>query len=219
MPSARRLITLGGAAFVGLAATALFAAPASAHTVDINGTSDCASDGTYTIHWTIDNKYRQVDVTLTKVDPKDSGLEGKTIKGGKSLDVDQTGIPGDTKGDVTLSFTAVWKDGWQDKSNPHSGTVTLKGKCKPECPPSVGAKGGKGGQPPSCPPSESASPSPSGGTGGGEGSPTPSKSNTSPSLPVTGAQTGLYAGGAMVLLGAGAGLFLVARRRRIKFEA
>jgi LPXTG-motif cell wall-anchored protein len=51
------------------------------------------------------------------------------------------------------------------------------------------------------------------------GSPTPSKSNTSPSLPVTGAQTGLYAGGAMVLLGAGAGLFFVARRRRVKFEA
>jgi LPXTG-motif cell wall-anchored protein len=219
MPSARRLLTLGGAAFVGLAATALFAAPASAHAVDISGKSDCASDGTYTIHWTIDNKYRQVDVTLTKVDPKDSGLEGKTIKGGKSLDVDQTGIPGDTKGAVTLSFTAVWKDGWQDNGNPHTGTVTLGGKCKPECPP--GGKDDKGGPKPgkSCAPSESPSPSPSGGTGGGEGSPTPSKSNTSPSLPVTGAQTGLYAGGAMVLLGAGAGLFFIARRRRIKFEA
>jgi LPXTG-motif cell wall-anchored protein len=219
MPSARRLLTLGGAAFVGLAATALFAAPASAHVVDVSGKSDCGSDGTYTIHWTIDNKYRQVDVTLTKVDPKDSGLEGKTIKGGDSLKVDQTGIPGDTKGDVTLSFTAVWKDGWQDNGNPHTGTVTLGGKCKPECPPSVDTKGGHPKPPPSCPPSESPSPSPSGGTGGGGGSPTPSKSNTSPSLPVTGAQTGLYAGGAMVLLGAGAGLFFIARRRRIKFEA
>jgi LPXTG-motif cell wall-anchored protein len=219
MPSARRLFTLGGAAFVGLAATALFAAPASAHVVDVSGTSECGSDGTYTIHWTIDNKYRNQDVTLTKVQPKESGLEGKTIKGGDSLSVDQ-GLPGDFKGEVTLSFTAVWKDGWKDTGNPHTGSVTLKGKCKPECPP-VETKGddGKRKPPPSCPPSESPSPSPSGGTGGGEGSPTPSKSNTSPSLPVTGAQTGLYAGGAMVLLGAGAGLFFMARRRRVKFEA
>src|SRR3954454_5510018 len=34
LPSARRLLTIGGATFVGLAATALFAAPASAHTAD-----------------------------------------------------------------------------------------------------------------------------------------------------------------------------------------
>jgi LPXTG-motif cell wall-anchored protein len=217
MPSARRLLTLGGVAFVGLAATALFAAPASAHIAAVSGDSKCASDGTYTIHWTIDNKYRQVDVKLTDVKPAGTKLEGVTIKGGAVLEFDQTGIPGDTKGDVTLSFTAVWKDGWNDTGNPHSGTVTLKGKCKPECPPSVDTKGGHPKPPPSCPPSES--PSPSGGTGGGEGSPTPSKSNTSPSLPVTGAQTGLYAGGAMVLLGAGAGLFFVARRRRVKFEA
>jgi LPXTG-motif cell wall-anchored protein len=201
MPSARRLLTLGGVAFVGLAATALFAAPASAHIAAVSGDSKCASDGTYTIHWTIDNKYRQVDVKLTDVKPAGTKLEGVTIKGGAVLEFDQTGIPGDTKGDVTLSFTAVWKDGWHDTGNPHSGTVTLKGKCKPS------------------EESPSPSPSPSGGTGGGEGSPTPSKSNTSPSLPVTGAQTGLYAGGAMVLLGAGAGLFFVARRRRVKFEA
>jgi LPXTG-motif cell wall-anchored protein len=36
---------------------------------------------------------------------------------------------------------------------------------------------------------------------------------------VTGSQTGMYAGGAVVLLGAGAGLFIVARRRRVTFEA
>jgi LPXTG-motif cell wall-anchored protein len=219
MPSARRLLTLGGAAFVGLAATALFAAPASAHAVVISGESDCGSDGTHTVHWKIDNTYRPVEVALTEVKPAGTGLDGKTIQGNNSLQIDQTGIKGKPGDTVKLTFTAVWKDGWKDKENPHSGTVTLEGKCKPECPPSVEPKGGKPKPPPSCPPSESASPSPSGGSGGGEGSPTPSKSNTSPSLPVTGAQTGLYAGGAMVLLGAGAGLFFVARRRRIKFEA
>jgi LPXTG-motif cell wall-anchored protein len=217
MPSARRLLTIGGAAFVGLAATALFAAPASAHSAEISGTSECASDGTYTIHWTINNKYRQVDVTLTDVKPAVPSLEGTTIKGGKSLKVDQPGVKGEAGDEVTLSFVAVWKDGWDKDHNPHLGTVKLKGDCKPECP-GTGPKGGHPKPPASCPPS--ASPSASGGTGGGgESSPSPSTSATTPALPVTGAQTGLYAGGAMVLLGAGAGLFFVARRRRVKFEA
>ncbi len=192
MPSARRLITLGGAAFVGLAAAALLATPASAHAVEITGKSEC-TNGTYTIHWEISNELRSWDVTLTDVKPASTGLEGKKIKGGATLKFDQTGVPGDST-EATLSFTAKWVDDWKDPGNPHSGTVKLKGTCKP-------------------------SPSPSGGGGGGGGSPMPSSSSTAPALPVTGAQTGLYAGGAMVLLGAGTGLFFVARRRRIKFEA
>jgi LPXTG-motif cell wall-anchored protein len=198
MPSARRLITLGGAAFVGLAATALLATPASAHAAEITGKSECIN-GTYTIHWEISNNQLRSgswDVTLTDVKPASTGLEGKKIKGGATLKFDQTGIPGDST-KATLSFTAKWVDNWPDPNNPHSGTVRLQGTCKP-----------------------SPSPSPSsGGGGGGGGSPTPSSSSTAPALPVTGAQTGLYAGSAMVLLGAGAGLFFVARRRRIKFEA
>lgn len=50
---------------------------------------------------------------------------------------------------------------------------------------------------------------PPGGGGGGE----------EPPLPVTGANTGLIAGGAGVLLALGAGLFLVARRRRVRFSS
>jgi hypothetical protein len=38
-------------------------------------------------------------------------------------------------------------------------------------------------------------------------------------LPVTGVKTGAIAGGALALLAAGAGLYLVARRRRIRFTA
>src|SRR5436305_913174 len=45
MPSTRRLITLGGAAFVGLAATAILAAPASAHEAVVSGSAVCANDG------------------------------------------------------------------------------------------------------------------------------------------------------------------------------
>jgi LPXTG-motif cell wall-anchored protein len=36
---------------------------------------------------------------------------------------------------------------------------------------------------------------------------------------VTGSNTGIMAGSAIVLVGAGAGLFMVARRRRVKFTA
>ena len=51
-------------------------------------------------------------------------------------------------------------------------------------------------------------------------SPTPSATPSSaPPLPVTGAKTGAYAGAALALLASGAGLFLVARRRRTNFEA
>jgi hypothetical protein len=40
-----------------------------------------------------------------------------------------------------------------------------------------------------------------------------------PGLPLTGANTGLIAGTALLLVGSGAGLFLAARRRRIRFAA
>lgn len=218
MPSARRLLTLGGAAFVGLAATALFAAPASAHTAGVTIDQKCDRDtGKIEVTFTVSNDYptdaRLSDVvsspTLTKI------VNGATVdkrRGNKDGTLSETVQvePGTT---VRLGVTANWPDGVDYTTEVKS--LHTNDQCTPECPPSVQTKGGEGGQP-SCP---SASPTPNGGSGGGVGSPTPSKSNTSPSLPVTGAQTGLYAGGAMVLLGAGAGLFFVARRRRVKFEA
>jgi hypothetical protein len=70
---------------------------------------------------------------------------------------------------------------------------------------------------PSAPPSESTpTPTPSASTS--SPSPTPSRSPVSGALPVTGAQSGLLAGGALMLLGGGAALFVASRRRRVKFE-
>ena len=51
------------------------------------------------------------------------------------------------------------------------------------------------------------------------GSGVASASSTAPALPVTGANTAIMVGSAVVLVGAGAGLFMVARRRRVRFAA
>jgi LPXTG-motif cell wall-anchored protein len=218
MPSARRLTTLGGAAVVGLATIALFAAPASAHLPNVTVDAKCGNDGTYTITWTVENTYPKSEnprhpeksaMTLhdVKFAPKTLSNDGKiaddvTVEGasgenkpGKVVGV--VTVPGDSTF-AKLSFLPTWGDGYT-VDEPIVGAKKLEGTCKPT--------------------ESSPTPPTGGGGGGGEGSPTPSASSSTPSLPVTGSQTGLYAGGAVVLLGAGAGLFVMARRRRVKFEA
>jgi hypothetical protein len=249
MPSNRRLLTLGGAVFVGVAATAMFAAPANATTAKVTGDVDCATKDGYTITWTITSDYPSVKLTITDVKtkpntPLSKNLEGTTIKGQPAFRTVTQVVPTDTK-EATLSFHPEWSNGHQVKK--YEGSVDVAGKCTPPCPPE-GMRppgGGNGGKPPKpgCPPEKttpptvpptipptapptepptSTSPSPSGGTGGGGESPTPTPSaskSAPPALPVTGSQAAIYGGGSVLLLGAGAGLFLAARRRRIQFEA
>jgi LPXTG-motif cell wall-anchored protein len=69
-----------------------------------------------------------------------------------------------------------------------------------------------------CPsPSPSASATASASTGPTAGA-SPSTGGTAGGLPVTGSNTGMYAGGGVVLLAAGAGLYLATRRRRREFS-
>jgi hypothetical protein len=263
MPSTRRLTTLVGAAFVGLAATALIASPASAHHANLTVDKACDTEsGMVKVTFTITNSEdKKAKLTAVTAEP---ATMFKTIK--NDAEIDKSGKLTET---VMVTPGTILKLGYTAKWTYKSPPVTYKvdpvtvktdGICGPECPPSIDAKtrnGDNGGDdckpecppagvaprgglplPPACSPSPStspskptesgspspshstsASPSPSGGTGGGAASPTPSKSATAPALPVTGAQTGLLAGGALVLLGAGAGMFFLARRRRLKFEA
>jgi hypothetical protein len=204
LSSPRTLLRLAGAAVVGVAATAMFAAPASAWNAQIEGNPVCdAETGTVTVSWSIRNQERkEATFTVDEFRPEGSEIDNETgtLPGDTWTPnaVTQTNVPGNTR--ASIKVTVVWKHGDQVLD-----TLTITGHVgKTQC------------VKPS--PSESPSASPSGGGGGGEGTPTPSTS-TAPSLPVTGPNAAIYGGGAAGLLAIGATLFVVARRRRIRFEA
>lgn len=206
MPTARKLLKLSGAAVVGTAVAAVFAAgPAFAWSADASSTGDCTQTGTVTVTWTLTNHEEHSPATYEVTDHSPSGSKiengtGDLPKGGQAT-ITQTGVASETPASIMVHV--VWKD--------RNGHV-LDQKDVP------GEFAGKKCEKPS--PSPSPSPSKStGGGGGGEGTPTPSTTPSTPTLPVTGPNTAIYGGGAAALLVAGATLFLVARRRRIRFEA
>jgi LPXTG-motif cell wall-anchored protein len=192
------MTTLSGAAFVGIAATAMFAAPASAHSSKPAFKAECdTATGKAKVTLTVDNDWN-TEATISKVT---TSLPLKKI-------VDNAKIParvGEKNGTISetllvelgatvkLSYEADWADETH-RTTDEEYKAEVK-NCKP--------------------------PTNGGGGGGTTPTPTPTASTpaAAPTLPVTGSQTGLYAGGAVVLLGAGAGLFMVARRRRLNFEA
>jgi hypothetical protein len=209
MPSPRTLLRLAGAAAVGVAATVMFAAPASAWTAEIDGNPVCDSaTGTVTVTWNLKNhEAKEATFEVQSFTPEGSVIDHETgtLPGGKWTEaITQTKVPADTAASITVEI--VWK-----KGNHVLDKVTKTGEVdKTPC----------ASPSPSAPESPSASPSPSnGGGGGGEGTPTPSSSSGAPSLPVTGPNATIYGGGAAGLLAVGVTLFVVARRRRIRFEA
>ncbi|MCW2643187.1 MAG: LPXTG-motif cell wall anchor domain [Dactylosporangium sp.] len=212
VPSTRRMSTLAGAAFVGIAATAMFAAPASAWHANVHGTPTCDQEtGTWTVTWSADNtsEGKPAKVSVDSYAPAGSHVNIAKPDIPKLADTDgvavQTGIPANAT-TAMLKLRFQWyKDTGSDKGKilddkTFEGTVGIPATPCEKKPPASG--GGGGGTTPT--------PTPT---------PTATKTTAAPTLPVTGSQTGLYAGGAVVLLGAGAGLFMVARRRRVNFEA
>ena len=205
MPSIRGLIKLAGAVALGAAATTAFAAPASAWKVGITGKPVCdVKAGTVTVTWTIDNDkdFPNWEATFTVLDstPNGSKLSAKqgTIPGSGSAQIVQTEVPGNTPAGIKVKV--VWPDkGYKKGDTKVFESAPVKAPCTKASPS----------------PSPSASRSGGGGGGGGAASPSPSV----PSLPVTGSNVPIYAGSAAGLVGVGSVLFVVARRRRIRFEA
>jgi hypothetical protein len=201
VPSARSFAKLSGAAVVGTAVAALFAAPAFAWSAGITPSSDCVDNGTVTVTWTVHNNESNHAATfeVTAHKPAASTLDktsGDLAAGGDATIV-QTGVPSEEKALIVVHV--VWP-----KPDGHGkfDEQWLKGKFE----------GKKCEQP-------SPSPSPSETSPTGEGTPSPSTTAGTPTLPVTGPNAAIYGGGAAALLVAGGTLFVVARRRRIRFEA
>src|SRR5690348_12723220 len=188
--TARKLLKLSGAAVVGTAVAAMFAAPAFAWTATLTpGTPKCTDSGTVTVKWTVHNKENsearvfvidhQPDASSVDVDNK-----GAKLPASGDLTITQTGVPSNTGG--SLKIKVVWDGDHKIVYSSFEGV-----KCEK--------------------PSPSPSPSKSvGGGGGGEGTPTPSSTAVPPSLPVTGPNGAIYGGGAAALLVAGGTLFIVA---------
>jgi LPXTG-motif cell wall-anchored protein len=228
MPSAGRLLTLAGAAVVGLVGTAVLSSPAHAGGADSDrhhkatfavGVA-CGQDGQYRITWTVTNKgdgkpeTDTMEVTNSRPGEVIDSLTGKPIEGqkvaaGATAAFVQV-VPGTTKDTVSYWFVPQWLNDpiGSPTPAPLTAQVVLNGDCKPKpaCEPGTAGKGDDKSQPTSCP-------SPSASTRSS------ASASASAALPKTGSSSGLYGGGAVVLLAAGVGLFLVARRRRLTFEA
>jgi hypothetical protein len=187
MPSARRLLTIGGAAFVGIAATAMFAAPASAHAASGDAVACKTTTGSWLVAWKVTNDFGNA-VTLTNLNAKPGAIDGigndarieakGTITGTQELD--ENGIK-----EAKLSYVAKWDDDFTARKQtitpelkgdctpgghkppgckPHKpGDGGDKGKpCPPPCTPGTGDKGHKPKPPkPSCPPEGTPTPQPS----------------------------------------------------------
>jgi LPXTG-motif cell wall-anchored protein len=208
--TARKLLKLSGAAVVGTAVAALFAAPAFAWSGDVSPSAACTDEGNVTITWTLTNHEAdfKADYEVVDHEPGVSVIKAEDIKGelpkGGTATITQTGVPSESVARIVVHL--VWKDSYGNVKD----EADVKGKFE-------GQKCEKPSPSPSASPSASPSVSPT--NGGGEGTPTPSTTPSTPTLPVTGPNTAIYGGGAAALLVAGGTLFLVARRRRIRFEA
>ncbi|MBT8224742.1 MAG: LPXTG cell wall anchor domain-containing protein [Dactylosporangium sp.] len=201
LPSPRRVRNIVGAGAVGVAAALTFATPALAcHPVADKPSIVCDDRGGAEITWTIkmdSNVTATVQgVTLTP--------EGSTLKNGKIAKGKTFGKQGVTDVQVVPPGTtkATMKVKVEYQYNGRKQTHELNASTEEfNCPV------------PSESPTPSESPAPS------ESAVASASSSGGSALPVTGANTAIIAGVAVLLVGAGAGLFLVARRRQVRFTA
>ena len=228
------------AAFIGLVGAFAFVAPASARpgaltalmspanspTGVLTGTASCTERG-WVIRWklTTDDTDGAIGVLSnikfnTDVPHQTPGgptvpffkwfFAGAEFTGDDVFTEDQQFTPGIKLAE--LSFTLTWHAGESSHAVDVQASASVPAKCTwptstPVTPPTI-KPGGSTNPPAEEQPTASSAASPAAaGTEGSSGS----------ALPLTGAAAGTIAGGAAVLLMTGAVLFLVLRRRRVKF--
>jgi hypothetical protein len=210
------LIALIAGVALGTAGALALATPASAHHVTVTGTAECITDtGEWQITWTVTNSEDDIPGTVTGVvatpdTPVSDIVVGATLPADGTLVGTQV-VPGATSS-ASLTVAIEWTRPYKKIRDRDTGTVPLDGTCAPPPPPPP-SEPPPTEPPPTEPPPPSEPPateppateSPEPGEGGG--------------LPVTGASTGIVAGVALLLVAFGTAMFLIARRRRIRFTA
>jgi LPXTG-motif cell wall-anchored protein len=206
----RRALAVAATAAAATAAALAVSAPASAHESFIESKVFCDQQtGHWVVSWTVKNGMKDVpaelkDIVVTPEGTAVAGIEEGTDLPAGGFVVGVQRVPGEETS-ASLSLLTKWVNGKKDHAK---GEIEFEGTCedKSEQPPTPT---------PTATPTSPASPP-------GEATPTPS---TTPApgagggLPVTGSAVGGTVAAAAALLVLGVGLFLVARRRRIRFTA
>ena len=220
-PKLSALVAALTVSVVGLIGFTPVAAGASDAT--ITGSAGCASDGTYSVTWTVTTSgvpaAQSATVSQVGVSPYTpvSGLPA-TVSGDASVTFVQSDIPaGDTQASEDVLVT------WGDTSvSPPTGYATLTGTCNPSPPPpptmtTTNPTTTTTTQPPLTQPTSLSAGVP----GAGVAQPTTAAATTptttpAPPIAFTGANTETTAGIGLGLLALGGALVLAARRRRVR---
>jgi LPXTG-motif cell wall-anchored protein len=205
-------------ALLGLAGVVAIAGPASAHHATVTGETSCEAlhaDGSWTVAWTVTNSQDNIEGKLTSVELEPAGstvtniVESATLPLSTQPQLTGTHVVPAAAAEAKLTVDVKWDYGngnvrW-DKHK--SGSVQRPENC-PTTPPTT--------TPPTTPPTTvpPTTTPPTAPT-----TPVPGEGGGNPTLPKTGVPVGGIAGGAVALLAVGAGLFVLARRRRVKFTA
>jgi LPXTG-motif cell wall-anchored protein len=237
--SLKRTTAVLAGSLLGLVGAVALAAPASAHHADITGTPVCTTGDNWKVDWKVTNWEggkvgKIIAVTSVPADPALTVIKvDATMESGASLTDTQAFTGAVTE--ASLEVTVVWEsDRGRKNTNPPKDTKKAKVYKPAPCPTATPSVTPSSAPPTSTPPvtsspsvspsvsvspSTSASPTPS-------ATPSPSPTPVVPgegggggTLPKTGVAVGGIAAGAGVLLALGAGLFMMARRRRVKFTA
>jgi len=144
----RRTTAVLAGAFIGLAGAVAFAAPASAHSPTVTGSTTCVKDGKWTIDWAIGNDY-QTDATVAKVKlhPHTATITGPVTDQGKVIPAHSDANPeaqvhgstsvGTDTGAVVIEVWLRWADYETPADKPARFRVGQPDACKPDTPPTT----------------------------------------------------------------------------------
>jgi LPXTG-motif cell wall-anchored protein len=144
----RRTTAVLAGAFIGMAGAVALAAPASAHSPTVTGSTTCVDkDGNWSIDWSFGNDYgTPATVKKIKLVPKRVELTGDITKDGQEIPARSAGNPdaqihgttavtGKKIDEVSILVWLKWSDYETKWNEPAHYTVKKPDACKPDTPP------------------------------------------------------------------------------------